>query len=47
MKTLLLTLLLVPMMSFGQTAEEYFNRGLTYAKSGNYKDAIVCNVSER
>ena len=41
MKTLLLILLLVPMIGFGQTAEEYHNRGNEYMELEKYYEAIA------
>jgi len=41
MKKLILLLLLVPLISFGQTAEDYFNRGVAKEKLKDYKEVIV------
>jgi tetratricopeptide (TPR) repeat protein len=40
MKKLLLLLLFVPLISFGQTAEEYFDSGFVKAKIADYYGAI-------
>ena len=40
MKKLLLVLLALPMLGFGQTAEEYFNKALDYAENEQYQLAI-------
>ena len=40
MKKLLFTLLFIPLMSFGQTAEEYFRSGMDKGLSGDYQQAI-------
>ena len=37
MKKLLLILLCVPLIGFGQTAEEYFNKAYDYAENGQYQ----------
>ena len=39
-KILLILLLTIPFIGFGQTAEEYFDKGFDYAKSGQYQLAI-------
>ena len=39
-KILLILLLTIPFVGFGQTAEEYFDKGFDYAKSGEYQLAI-------
>ena len=42
MKNILFTLaLLISFVSFGQTAEEYFNRGYDKAANGDYYGAIA------
>ena len=40
MKKLLLLLMIVPMIGFGQTSEEYFDKGYDYDKEGEYQLAI-------
>ena len=40
MKKLLLLLMIIPMIAFGQTAEEYFNKAFNYAESEKYWSAI-------
>jgi tetratricopeptide (TPR) repeat protein len=40
MKKLLLVLLALPMIGFGQTAKEYFNKALDYAENEQYQLAI-------
>ena len=40
MKKLLLVLLALPLLGFGQTAEEYFNKALDYAENEQYQLAI-------
>ena len=40
MKKLLLLLLCVPLIGFGQTSEEYFDRAYDYAENGEYQLAI-------
>ena len=40
MKKLLLLLLCVPLIGFGQTSEEYFDKGVEYGKNGDYQLAI-------
>ena len=39
-KILLILLLIIPFIGFGQTAEEYFNKAFDYGKSGEYQLAI-------
>ena len=41
MKKILLVLLFIPLISFGQTSAEYFNNGLEKMKNGDFSDAIV------
>ena len=41
MKKLLLVLLFVPLVSFGQSAEEFFNRGNAKYNLKDYKGAIA------
>ena len=40
MKKLLLVLLALPLIGFGQTAEDYFNKAKDYADNGKYQLAI-------
>ena len=40
MKKLLLLLMIVPMIGFGQTAEDYYNKAYDYAENGEYQLAI-------
>jgi Tfp pilus assembly protein PilF len=40
MKKLLLVLLALPMIGFGQTAEEYFNKAYDYLENEQYQLAI-------
>ena len=40
MKKSLLLLMIIPMIGFGQTAKEYFNKALNYAESEKYWLAI-------
>ena len=40
MKKLLLILLALPLIGFGQTAEEYFNKAYDYAENEQYQLAI-------
>ena len=40
MKKLLLVLLALPFIGFGQTAEEYFNKAYDYAENEQYQLAI-------
>ena len=39
-KILLILLLTIPFIGFGQTAEEYFDKGFDYLNSGEYQLAI-------
>ena len=39
-KILFILLLTIPFLGFGQTAEEYFEKGFDYTKSGEYQLAI-------
>ena len=39
-KILLILLLTIPFLGFGQTAEEYFNKAFDYSESGEYQLAI-------
>ena len=39
-KLLLILLLTIPFIGFGQTAEEYFDKGFDYLNSGEYQLAI-------
>ena len=41
MKKLLLVLLALPLIGFGQTAEDYFNKAYDYAENEQYQLAIV------
>ena len=41
MKKLLLLLLFIPLVSFGQTAEEYYQSGYDKDEAGDYKGAIA------
>mgnify|MGYP001418255557 CR=1 FL=1 len=41
MKKLILVLLFVPLISFGQIAKDYFDSGLSKAKSGDYSGAFL------
>ena len=36
MKKILLVLMIVPMIGFGQTAKEYFDKGLEYGENGEF-----------
>tara|TARA_B110000003_G_scaffold13657_1_gene13552 strand:+ start:36 stop:335 length:300 start_codon:yes stop_codon:yes gene_type:complete len=41
MKKLILLLLFIPLVSFGQTAEEYYQSGYDKDEAGDYKGAIA------